>query len=189
MTFFEVGDEVTFPALPDMPDCRIRTIFDYGGANKVELESLHNGRILIRPANLIRDFAQLIEPEPEDEHPTPDPRSNLLWVGVDLDGTLAQPVWTPDNPTHEIGPPIEHNVRKYRELIAAGFKGVIHTSRAWTDYETIEMWLNHYNIPFKAIQCGKPLYALYVDDRGRHSEAESWLPEAAQSGVPKEESA
>lgn len=184
MAFFEVGDEVTFPALPGMPDCLIR---EYrSDVDRVDLLG-SDGRYYSRPAGVLRDYAQLIETEPEEEdHPTPDPRSELLWVGVDLDGTLAQPVWTPDNPTHEIGPPIERNVRKYRELVAAGYKPVIHTSRAWTDYETVEAWLNFYNLPFKQIQMGKPLFALYVDDRGRHESAESWLPEAAQSGVPKE---
>jgi hypothetical protein len=104
------------------------------------------------------------------------PRSNLLWVGVDLDGTLAEPLWTPENPTSEIGDPIWHNVKKLGELIDSGYKPVIHTSRPWTDYEAIEHWLTTWRIPFKQIQCGKPLFALYVDDRGRHADEESWLP-------------
>jgi hypothetical protein len=108
--------------------------------------------------------------------PKVPPRDRLIWAGVDLDGTLAKPVWTPSNPTAEIGEPIWDNVWKLRELSAAGFKPIIHTSRAWTDYEAIEAWLEHYAMPFREIQCGKPLYAIYVDDRARHAEAESWLP-------------
>jgi len=106
----------------------------------------------------------------------PAPRSKLLWIGDDLDGTLAEHIWTPENPTSAIGDPIPQNVTKLEELRAAGYKPVIHTSRPWTDYEAIEAWLSYHNIPFKAIQCGKPLYVLYVDDRGRHASAESWLP-------------
>lgn len=103
-------------------------------------------------------------------------RDKLIWVGVDLDGTLAAPLWTPDNPTSEIGDPIWPNVAKVLELDAAGYKIIIHTSRGWTDYQFIENWLNHYNIPFREIQCGKPLYAAYVDDRAIHADEESWLP-------------
>jgi hypothetical protein len=103
-------------------------------------------------------------------------RSKLLWVGVDLDGTLAEPLWTPENPTSEIGDPIPESIEKVHELVRAGYKIIIHTSRPWTDYQIIEQWLTHYGIPYKEIQCGKPLYAAYIDDRAIHSEAGSWLP-------------
>lgn len=105
------------------------------------------------------------------------PRANLLWAAVDLDGTLAEGIWTPDNPTSDIGEPIWANVKKARELEAAGFKIVIHTSRAWTDYENIEQWLNHYNIPHRRIICGKVLAKVYIDDRALHADADSWIPE------------
>lgn len=122
-----------------------------------------------------RSFAEsgLIEVAPYEAKP---PRSDLLWAAVDLDGTLAQSVWTPANPTSEIGPPIWANVDKAHRLVAAGYKIMIHTSRPDTDYENIEGWLNHYGIPFKAIRTGKPLAILYIDDRGLHADAESWLP-------------
>lgn len=106
----------------------------------------------------------------------PGPRSDLLWLAVDLDGTLAEPLWTPDNPTSEIGPPIHQNVRKLVAAVQRGYKPVIHTSRPWTDYEAIEQWLWYYAIPFSRIVCGKILAAVYIDDRGRHSDAEDWTP-------------
>lgn len=104
------------------------------------------------------------------------PLGKLIWVAIDLDGTLAEGIWTPDNPTSEIGYPIWENVEKAREVEAAGYKIIIHTSRGWTDYQNIEGWLNHYNVPFRRIECGKLLAAVYVDDRARHADAESWLP-------------
>lgn len=108
---------------------------------------------------------------------TPPPqRANLLWIAVDLDGTLAEPVWTPENPTSDIGDPIKRNVVKLREAVRRGMKPVIHTSRPWSDFEAIEAWLIHHGIPFKAIQCGKLLAALYVDDRARHADESTWLP-------------
>jgi hypothetical protein len=116
---------------------------------------------------LVKEFDRF-EPKPL--------RDKLIWVGVDLDGTLAYPTWTPENPTSEIGDPIWENVAKLHELVALGYKAIIHTSRGWTDYQVIEQWLNHYQIPFKEIQCGKPLYAAYIDDRAVRADDESWLP-------------
>ncbi len=103
-------------------------------------------------------------------------RDKLKWIGVDLDGTLASPLWTPDNPTSDIGDPIWENINKLIELVSAGYKIIVHTSRPWTDYQVIEQWLQHYNITYKEIQCGKPLYAAYIDDRAIHESEASWLP-------------
>lgn len=118
--------------------------------------------------------------EPEDSAPLPEPRSDLLWVYIDLDKTLAEGVWTPERPTRAIGAPIQANVSKAVEVAKHGYKIVIFTSRPWTDYEAIEAWLEWNLIPWHHIQCGKPLGVLYVDDRGRHESSESWLPEYAQ---------
>lgn len=104
------------------------------------------------------------------------PRSGLKWAAVDLDGTLARGIWTPDNPTPQIGLPIWENVYKVRDLVASGINVTIHTSRAWTDYENIEAWLIHFEVPFRRIVCGKLLAATYIDDRAIWSEEESWFP-------------
>lgn len=103
-------------------------------------------------------------------------RKDLLWLAVDLDGTLAEPIWTPENPTSAIGAPIWLNVTKLHEAVRKGYKIIIHTSRPWSDYEAIEAWLKWHEIPFKAIQCGKLLAAAYVDDRAIRAEESSWLP-------------
>jgi hypothetical protein len=126
-----------------------------------------------RLAELEQQFKALQKEEKFKPQPL---KSKLIWVGVDLDGTLAEPLWTPDNPTSDIGDPILKNIKKVHELVAAGYKVIVHTSRPWTDYQIIEQWLRHYNIPFKEIQCGKPLYAAYIDDRAIHAGEESWLP-------------
>lgn len=97
---------------------------------------------------------------------------DLMWLATDLDGTLAKSIW----PKPGIGQPIWKNVGKLHEAIDGGYKIVIHTSRHWEDYELIEEWLAHYNIPVTKIVCGKPLAKLYIDDKGRHADAESYLP-------------
>ena len=106
----------------------------------------------------------------------PGPRADLRWIAVDLDGTLAEPVWTPENPTLEIGLPIDKNARKVWGLHASGYKIVIHTSRGWEHYEAIEGWMNYWGIPFDKIVCGKLLALRYIDDRAVNADEESWLP-------------
>jgi len=111
------------------------------------------------------------------EYQNQPPVGDLMWAAVDLDGTLAEGIWTPDNPTSEIGYPIWENVHKARDLEAAGYKIIIHTSRSWTDYQNIKGWCNHYNVPCRRIVCGKLLAKVYIDDRGVHADEESWIPE------------
>ena|SRR5882762_6138858 len=106
----------------------------------------------------------------------PGPRSKLLWLAIDLDGTLAEPVWTADNPVSEIGKPIWANIQKLVSATEAGYKIVIHTARPWTDYEAIEAWLSHWDIPWDKILPGKILAHTYLDDRAVHESAPSWVP-------------
>jgi hypothetical protein len=113
----------------------------------------------------------------------PRSSSNLLWAAVDLDGTLAEGIWTPDNPTAAIGDPIWDNVTKATLLVNAGYKIVVHTSRPWHDYEAIESWLRYHGFDHlwgnTRIICGKVLAAIYIDDRGRHADAKNWFPPKA----------
>lgn len=111
----------------------------------------------------------------------PPPRLDLIWVGVDLDDTLAEGVWTPDNPTSDIGPPILDNVKKVRALAEVGYKIHIHTSRAWHDYEAIEAWCEFHDVPVDRIQCGKPLYAAYIDDRAIFAGDADWTPKTREA--------
>lgn len=104
------------------------------------------------------------------------PRSDLRWLAIDLDNTLAEGLWTPGNPTSAIGNPIRANVVKALDAHLAGYKLVIHTARSWTDYEAIEAWCKHYDIPQRRIVCGKILAAAYVDDRAIHADAPRWIP-------------
>lgn len=104
--------------------------------------------------------------------PEPLTEDGLKWAATDLDGTLAHSIW----PELGIGEPIWKNIGKMNELIDEGYKIVIHTSRHWSDYEMIEQWLEHYNIPVTKIVCGKPLAKMYIDDKAINADAESWLP-------------
>lgn len=109
--------------------------------------------------------------------PATPPRSHLKWAAVDLDGTLAEGIWTPEDPTSDIGPPIKANVHKLIRLVSNGWKIYIHTSRPWHDYERIETWLTFWGIPYNGIICGKLLAGIYVDDRAVHESEAVWSEE------------
>jgi hydroxymethylpyrimidine pyrophosphatase-like HAD family hydrolase len=95
--------------------------------------------------------------------------NELIWVGVDFDGTLAHKM-----PDFSIGEPIEENIAKLQKVQERGYKIVIHTARHWEDYIKIEEWLNKHNVPFKAIVCGKLLCHRYIDDRAINADEPDW---------------
>jgi hypothetical protein len=93
----------------------------------------------------------------------PRPPDGYDWVCIDLDGTLAERVW----PEVFIGDPLPqaHSLIEYYQ--EAGHKVMIYTARSWQDYRLIEGWFEEWGLPKPdAIVCGKPVAALYIDDRG-----------------------
>lgn len=104
-------------------------------------------------------------------------RENLQWLGVDLDNTLAESSWYPGQAQPTVGKPIYENVEKLKKALAqdTNLRVVIHTARAWTEYELVEAWLTANNIPFKAIICGKLLAKSYIDDRAINASEETWI--------------
>jgi hypothetical protein len=112
----------------------------------------------------------LYEPHP----PVPELR-DLRWVGLDLDGTIAQGIWDPENPTPEIGEPIWDNIAKITPLVGAGFKIVVFSARPWSDTARVQAWLMHYRIPYEGIILGKPLLACLIDDRAVNAWEPDWL--------------
>lgn len=101
----------------------------------------------------------------QEEFVPPTQLDRLGWLAVDFDGTLCESTWSPDNPHAQPGPPIQENVDELRRCVELGWKITIHTSRGWADYNIIEAWLNHYDVPFRRIVCGKLLAHRYIDDR------------------------
>ena len=85
----------------------------------------------------------------------------LKWIGIDLDGTLAEFIW-PDRGIGPIKPGAKEAVDK---LIDAGYKIVIFTARQWSFYESIEKWCHDNGLRVKGIICGKPLFRWFIDDR------------------------
>lgn len=100
-----------------------------------------------------------------------------LLASIDFDGTLAESLWSPSNPTTEIGSPIWRNIAKAKELVARGYTLIIHTARGWEDAENIGAWLTNVGVPYRNVVCGKPLARVYVDDRALAASEATWLPE------------
>lgn len=104
------------------------------------------------------------------------PPHGLKWIAVDFDNTLCQTNYDLQTGENPMGPAIPGTLEKCLELVANGYKIVIHTSRPWYDYEAIEAWLRYHHYPFHSIVCGKLQARGYVDDRNIDHRAESWLP-------------
>lgn len=103
----------------------------------------------------------------------PETRTDLRWLAVDFDGTLAR---NDGAPNFRLSEPIYPNIEKLDDAAHRGWKIVIHTARPWSDYELIEWWLNLFRVPFNRIVCGKLLAAAYIDDRNISIDADSWVP-------------
>lgn len=99
----------------------------------------------------------------------PQIAGDLKWLAVDLDLTLAHSAGAPE---YTLTEPITDNIRKLNECHALGYKIIIHTARHWEQYRAIEEWLDRYEIPYKAIVCGKLLAYRYIDDRAINADAE-----------------
>jgi hypothetical protein len=89
--------------------------------------------------------------------------TDKLWVGIDLDNTLAESIWTPES-REGIGKPLSGALEGIQKLIDLGFKPVLYTARPWSDHEAIERWLSDHQFPIKRIICGKPLFRKIIDD-------------------------
>jgi hypothetical protein len=87
---------------------------------------------------------------------------NLKWLGIDLDGVLAK---NSAYPEYKLLKPITGAKEALEQLNAGGWKIIIYTSRAWTEYDQIENWLDKYNIPHRRIVCGKLFVKYMIDDR------------------------
>lgn len=86
----------------------------------------------------------------------------LKWVACDLDKTIAHNTGYPEFNLLE---PIIGTKEYLDKLVANGYKIIIHTSRAWNEYDIIEKWLDDWKIPHRRIVCGKLFAKYYIDDR------------------------
>lgn len=82
-------------------------------------------------------------------------------VIFDFDGVLAEAIW----PDPGIGEPIEAGVELLQDYLRRGYRVMVWTSRHWDQQQEIEDWLLGVIGEHIPVLCGKPLAALYIDDR------------------------
>lgn len=134
------------------------------------------GRSVAHSSHLWMAGRQAIQcPGVKKQWEAPPKRFELIWAAIDFDGTIASSEYTPDNPTYAIGEPMPKALDKCDELVAVGYKIIIHTARPWSDYEVVESWLNHHGFPWSKIVCGKLLADIYIDDRAYNASLDSWV--------------
>ena len=71
----------------------------------------------------------------------------------------------PNRWVHSFGIVYFQDNGNFNVLVANGYKIIIHTSRAWNEYDIIEKWLDDWKIPHRRIVCGKLFAKYYIDDR------------------------
>lgn len=90
--------------------------------------------------------------------------SDIKWVGVDMDDSIAYKIW----PEEGIGEEIPGAIQSLQELQNAGWKICIFSARPWADYVAVELWFKDHNFTPDKIILGKPLFKLMIDDSAFH---------------------
>ena len=119
--------------------------------------------------------------KPRGFYLAPPTDEQLLTAIIDLDGTIAESTWHPEQTRSVIGDPIDHGIDQLIRLYLNNYRIVIFTARAWADHDMIVAWLIENEIPFHQVICGKPLGTVYIDDKAVNASADSWAPALASS--------
>ena len=96
---------------------------------------------------------------------TPRPKT----IFVDLDGVICTEERTFER---ALARQIDGAREALEQLRAAGHTIVIYTARGWAEYRMTRAWLDEHGIPYDALQMGKPIADVWIDDRAIRFE--SW---------------
>ena len=88
--------------------------------------------------------------------------SKPISIMVDLDGVVSTEERVFDRP---LAKPIPGAREALRELKDAGHTIVIYTARGWAEYNVTKHWLDQHGMVYDAIQMGKPIAHVWIDDR------------------------
>jgi histidinol phosphatase-like enzyme len=87
---------------------------------------------------------------------------NPLTIMVDLDGVICTEERVFDRPLAE---PIDGAREALQALKDAGHTIVVYTARGWAEYRYTKQWLDDHGMVYDAIQMGKPIAHVWIDDR------------------------
>lgn len=88
--------------------------------------------------------------------------STSISIMVDLDGVVSTEERVFDRP---LAKPIEGAREALQDLKDAGHTIVIYTARGWAEYNYTKAWLDQHGMVYDAIQMGKPIAHVWIDDR------------------------
>ena len=88
--------------------------------------------------------------------------SKPISIMVDLDGVVSTEERVFDRPLAKLIPGAREALHGLKD---AGHTIVIYTARGWAEYNVTKHWLDQHDIPYDAIQMGKPLAHVWIDDR------------------------
>ena len=81
---------------------------------------------------------------------------------VDLDGVICTEETTFERALARLIPGARESMSALRD---AGHIIVIYTARSWSEFRMTKQWLHDHEIPFDALQMGKPVADRFIDDR------------------------
>ncbi len=99
-------------------------------------------------------------------------------IMVDLDGVICTEERTFERP---LAQPIDGAREALQRLRAAGHTIVIYTARGWAEYKVAKQWLDDHGMAYDAIQMGKPIADVWIDDRALHFS--NWADTLRQLGA------
>jgi ribonucleotide monophosphatase NagD (HAD superfamily) len=88
--------------------------------------------------------------------------SKPISIMVDLDGVVSTEERVFDRPLAKLIPGAREALRALKD---AGHTIVIYTARGWAEYNYTKAWLDQHDVPYDAIQMGKPIAHVWIDDR------------------------
>jgi hypothetical protein len=130
-------------------------------------------RSLFAPKTPAPDFSQApAEPVPAERVPSTRPSNQQGWIGVDLDGTLAEA--TPWQGMSHIGPPVPLMMRRVQQWLSKGLRVKIMTARAGDPEGVVatQAWLKANGLP-----------ELEVTDKKDFGMIELWEAVSLQPGL------
>lgn len=88
-------------------------------------------------------------------------------IFVDLDGTLCSEEKTFERP---LARPLPGARDALNRIYDSGHTVVIWTARGWEQYRITKDWLDRHGFKYHQIIMGKPIAAVFIDDRARRFE-------------------
>jgi hypothetical protein len=83
----------------------------------------------------------------------------------DFSNHMRRPAAMSNPLTIMVAEPIAGAREALKELKHAGHTIVIYTARGWAEYRYTKSWLDEHGMSYDAIQMGKPIGHVWIDDR------------------------